>query len=178
MGRNPKREYSNGRCLIRKSKNLNHSLTNSKHRIPHQRQNLIATTGFVVLLFLLQVSLSDLPHLPASCEALRSLSFLMPMISKVSLYIWQRYQRWGCREWSIDNVEIRNAWREIKHTSDIFHWAIWLLRLLTSSSAVFRKRFSFWSNFFSSATSSAAETLELWTTLKVVELLAFLFDSL
>lgn len=110
MGRNPKREYSNGRCLIRKSKNLNHSLTNSKHRIPHQRQNLIATTGFVVLLFLLQVSLSDLPHLPASCEALRSLNFLMPTISKVSLYIWQRYQRWG--EGRVQRVEYRQCWNK------------------------------------------------------------------
>lgn len=108
MERNPKREYSNGRCLIRKSKNLNHSLTNSKHRIPHQRQNLIATTGFVVLLFLLQVSLSDLPHLPASCEALRSLNFLMPTISKVSLYIWQRYQRWG--EGRVQRMEHRQCW--------------------------------------------------------------------
>lgn len=111
MGRNPKREYSNGRCLIRKSKNLNHSLTNSKHRIPHQHQNLIATTGFVVLLFLLQVSLSDLPHLPASCEALRSLNFLMPTISKVSLYIWQRYQRWG--EGRVQRMEYRQCWNKI-----------------------------------------------------------------
>lgn len=110
MGRTPKREYSNGRCLIRKSKNLNHSLTNSKHRIPHQRQNLIATTGFVVLLFLLQVSLSDLPHLPASCEALRSQNFPMPTISKVSLYIWQRYQRWG--EGRVQRMEHGQCWNK------------------------------------------------------------------
>ena len=44
-----------------------------------------------------------------------------------------------------------------KHTSALFHWESWFLRLLISSSAAFLRRVSFWSIFFSSTTSSKAD---------------------
>jgi hypothetical protein len=47
--------------------------------LPHRLQDLIATIDFVISLFLLQVSLSDEPHLPTSYEVLISLTSLMPI---------------------------------------------------------------------------------------------------
>lgn len=56
-----------------------------RYILPHQLQDLTATIDFVILLFLLQVSLSDVPHLPASYEVLRSLTFLMPITVNISM---------------------------------------------------------------------------------------------
>ena len=57
-------------------------LDNFTCNVPHRLQNLVATIDCVVLLFLLQVSLSDVPHLPTSYEVLRSRSFQLPKTSK------------------------------------------------------------------------------------------------
>jgi hypothetical protein len=58
---------------------LNMAFVQFKYILPHWLQDLIATIDFVISLFLLQVSLSDEPHLPTSYEVLISLILLMPI---------------------------------------------------------------------------------------------------
>lgn len=55
-----------------------------RYSLPHRFQDLTATTDFVILLFPLLVSLSDVPHLPTCYEVLRSPTFLMP--TTVNIY--------------------------------------------------------------------------------------------
>ena len=56
-----------------------------RYSLPHQLQDLNATIDFVILLFRLQVSLSDEPHLPTSYEVLISLTLLMPITVNTSM---------------------------------------------------------------------------------------------
>lgn len=48
--------------------------------LPHQLQNLFAIVDYVVQLFLLQASVSDVPHPPATCGALISQNSLLPSV--------------------------------------------------------------------------------------------------
>ena len=53
--------------------------------LPHQLQNLIAIVDFEVQLFLLQVAVSEVPHLPPTFAALRSQKSVLPSTSTVLL---------------------------------------------------------------------------------------------
>lgn len=56
-----------------------------RYSLPHQLQDLTATTDFVILLFLLQASLSGETPLPKSYKVLISLSLLMPIAVNISM---------------------------------------------------------------------------------------------